>query len=103
MERHPSVIAPFPCARSQVDLGAGGEKLDMKLAQVVRTPEFWLLLFATTCGTGAGLTFIANATDVSKSLHAPDSSDVLVSLLSLGNAAGRLAASVWALKGWGGA
>lgn len=63
---------------------------ELTLGGSLRTPEFWLLFFALSCGGGAAVTMINNLGQLVHALGAGHGPETYVALLSVANAAGRL-------------
>lgn len=67
---------------------AGGS-VDRGPSEILRTPLFWLLWVMFAFGAGAGLMIIGNITTIAK-LGGVEAGFVLVALLAVGNAGGRI-------------
>jgi MFS transporter, OFA family, oxalate/formate antiporter len=74
---------------------AGAKKpapVDFTWQQMLATPQFYLMWFMYLFAAGAGLMIIANLAPIVKDQAKSDAGFVLVALLALGNAAGRIVA-----------
>jgi MFS transporter, OFA family, oxalate/formate antiporter len=65
---------------------------DFTWQQMLATPQFYLMWFMYLFAAGAGLMIIANLAPIVKDQAKSDAGFVLVALLAIGNAAGRIAA-----------
>lgn len=65
---------------------------DFSLTEALTSADFWLILFATSCGIGSGLTAIDNLSQVGTSLgYSQSQVQTFVSLVSIWNFLGRIA------------
>ncbi|MFA6315988.1 MAG: MFS transporter, partial [Elusimicrobiota bacterium] len=82
-----------------LDAGAAGAAaaakpaMDLGPADLLRSPLFYLLWIMFACGAGAGLMIIANITTIAK-LGNIEAGFILVALLAVGNAGGRIVAGM---------
>ncbi|NTU60208.1 MAG: OFA family MFS transporter [Deltaproteobacteria bacterium] len=67
--------------------------MDLAPGQMLRTPLFYLLWIMFACGSGAGLMIIANITTIAK-IGKIEAGFILVALLAVGNASGRIVAGL---------
>ena len=91
------LVAPPPGYRPP-DAGAGAAKasaaaVDLGPAEILRTPLFYLLWAMYAFASGAGLMIIGNITTIAK-LGKIEAGFILVALLAVGNAAGRIVAGM---------
>jgi MFS transporter, OFA family, oxalate/formate antiporter len=70
---------------------------DVRPAQVLRTPTFWLLWAIYFIGAGAGLMVVGNVAGMAKN-SLGENAFIAVALLAVGNAMGRITAGVMADK-----
>lgn len=91
------LVAPPP-GYQPPDAGAGAAKaaaaaLNLGPAEILRTPLFYLLWTMYAFASGAGLMIIGNITTIAK-LGKIEAGFILVALLAIGNAAGRIIAGM---------
>ncbi len=71
---------------------------DYTWLEMMRTPQFYLLWFMFACGAGAGLMIISKLTLIVKEQSGSGAGFILVALLAIGNAGGRVIAGVMSDK-----
>ena len=92
------LVAPPP-GYQPPDVHPGGKRaadapaVNLGPAEILRTPLFYLLWTMYACASGAGLMIIGNITTIAK-LGKIEAGFILVALLAVGNAAGRIVAGV---------
>lgn len=79
-----AVATPFP--------GRGQAKVDLTASELLRTPQFYCLWFMYMFAAGAGLMVIGKLAKISQIQAEIQAGFVLVALLALGNASGRIIA-----------
>ena len=67
--------------------------VDVPWTKMLKTPQFWLLWFMYACGSAAGLMVIGSAKSLGKA-SLGEAAFVVVSVLAIGNAGGRILAGV---------
>ncbi len=69
-------------------------KRDYEWLEMLRTPQFYLLWFMFTCGAGAGLMIIGKLAKIVELQSGSKAGFILVALLAIGNAGGRIVSGV---------
>jgi len=67
---------------------------DYTWSEMMRTPQFYLLWFMFACGSGAGLMIIGKLAKIVELQSGSAAGFILVALLAIGNASGRIVAGV---------
>jgi OFA family oxalate/formate antiporter-like MFS transporter len=67
---------------------------DYSWSEMMRTPQFYLLWFMFACGAGAGLMIIGKLAKIVELQSGSKAGFILVALLAIGNAGGRVVAGV---------
>lgn len=82
-----------PQAGSSASAAPPAPAVNLGPGEILRTPLFYLLWVMYACAAGAGLMIIGNITTIAK-LGKIDAGFILVALLAVGNAAGRIIAGM---------
>jgi OFA family oxalate/formate antiporter-like MFS transporter len=82
-----------PDVAPEVHGAANVSSMNMSPGQILRTPLFYLLWIMFALGAGAGLMIIGNLTTIAK-IGKIEAGFILVALLAVGNASGRIIAGV---------
>jgi len=83
---------PAKLSTASPSLGAGQVKVDFTASELLKTPQFYCLWFMYMFAAGAGLMIIGKLAKISQIQAEIQAGFVLVALLAVGNASGRIIA-----------